>query len=84
MGDQVTIIGVAGRGEADAIDAFIDDTGVGGFDHAVDDDGSIWAEFGIVSQPSFVFVDDSGETFDHLGPLGVAGLTERVEALIAT
>jgi len=36
---------------------------------------------GVVSQPSFIFLDASGEATSHLGGLGVDGLTERLDAL---
>lgn len=47
----------------------------------MDETGAIWADFKIVSQPSFVFLDESGVSTSHLGPLGIDGLTERLDAL---
>jgi predicted DsbA family dithiol-disulfide isomerase len=80
-GDQVTFVGVAGRDELPAINAFINDLGVDGFDHAVDDDGAVWAAYGVNSQPAFVFIDDSGETTRVLGAQGLDSLTERLDDL---
>lgn len=67
-------VGVAGRDDLAAINDFIATLGVDGFEHAVDDDGSLWANYGITSQPSFVFLDDDGSSTTHVGPLGTDGL----------
>ncbi len=74
-------MGVAGRDELPAVNEFIDTLGVAAFDHAVDQDGSLWRTYGITTQPSFIFIDDSGDTTTHLGALGLEGLSERLEAL---
>lgn len=81
FGDEVSFIGVAGRDDLAAINDFIDTLAVGGFEHAVDDDGSLWEHFGISTQPSFVFIDAGGEMTTHIGALGVSGLAERLETL---
>lgn len=58
---DVTFIGIPGRGKQPAMKQFVADTGVGGFQHVVDTDGRIWNEFGVVSQPSFAFINVTGE-----------------------
>lgn len=69
--DGVEFVGIAGLSDDDAaIDEFIEWTGTGGAVHVVDDDGSIWAGFGVALQPAFYFVNDDG-TFHRAG----AGLT---------
>ena len=80
-GSDVVFVGVAGRDDVDAINGFIDDFDVGAFDHIVDESGAIWANFEIVSQPSFIFLDSTGESSSHLGALGVDGLSQRLDAL---
>ena len=81
---RARIIGVASRDSIEQMEAFVADTGVDTFPHAVDIDGDIWEFFGIGSQPAFVFINDDG-TFDtRLGSLGEDGLTERVEQLLAS
>ena len=74
-------VGVAGRDGLDSINGFINDYDVGGFDHIVDESGAIWANFEIVSQPSFIFLDSNGESTSHLGALGVEGLSDRLDTL---
>lgn len=51
------------------------------FVQIADFDQTIWAEWGVVSQPAFVFLDDTGEPEGHLGALGADELLKRVEAL---
>ena len=76
-------MGIAGRDGIDPIVDFIDKFDVGSFDHVVDESGAIWANFEIVSQPSFIFVAASGAATSHLGALGVGGMSERLDALLA-
>ena len=80
-GSAVTFVGVAGRDELPAITEFIDTLNVGAFEHAVDGDGSLWANYEITTQPSFVFIDDDGTMSTHVGALGVGGLTEVLDDL---
>ena len=61
---------------------FVDETGVGGFEHLIDADGIIWSELGVFDQPAFAFVDDDGSVEVFVGALGEDGLTERLQALI--
>lgn len=80
---SVQVIGVAGRGEVDEMESFIDDTGTGDLVHLADSDGSIWSQFEIIAQPAFAFIDDSGEVEVFSGALGREALTERMQALSA-
>ncbi len=83
-GENVTIIGVAGRAGDQSIIEFVDERGVSGFDHVIDDpDGTVWAAYGFGSQPAFAFLNDDGTMETHLGALGVSGMSERIETLIA-
>ena len=85
IGDDVRLVGVAGRGEGPEMVGFVADTDTGGIEHLIDDDGSIWRSFGITSQPAFAFIDDSGEVVDvHVGSLGEEALLERMQELAAT
>lgn len=63
---------------------FIEEGGVGGFQHAIDDDDlTIWKAFDVSTQPSFAFINDDGTFETFVGALGESGLTERIEALTA-
>ena len=78
---KVDLIGVAGRGEVPAMKEFVKETGTGGFDHIVDDDGAIWSRFGVAAQPAFAFVDDTGKVEVVVGSLDEQELTERLQAM---
>ena len=80
---QVEIIGIAGRDELPAIQAFVTDLDVGAVTHVVDEELGIWRAYGVSSQPACAFLNDDG-TFDvRGGSLGVDGLSERIETLLA-
>ncbi|MDZ7679634.1 MAG: redoxin domain-containing protein [Acidimicrobiales bacterium] len=79
-GDDVRVIGVPGRGQVNAMEQFVDDTGTGALEHVVDDDGSIWTAFGVYGQPAFAFIDDTGQIEVFVGTLGSA-LDDRVATL---
>ncbi len=76
-------IGVAGRDGLDAIRDFIDDEDVDAFEHIVDEDGIVWQQFGIASQPAWAFLNQDGEAEVAFGALGEQSLIGRVEDLIA-
>jgi thiol:disulfide interchange protein len=47
-----------------------------------DADGSVWARFGVVGQPSWVFIDgETGERELLFGLLGEEGLNARIDDL---
>ena len=75
-------MGIAGRDDVDAVNDFIATYEVGGFTHAFDDDGSVWAEFGVTSQPTFAFVSADGSVDVQFGRQGEEGLAERLDALV--
>ncbi|MEL7156235.1 MAG: hypothetical protein AAFN30_06515 [Actinomycetota bacterium] len=79
-GDKITIIGVPGLADADAMTAFVADEGVDGIPHLPDLDGALWARFGVEEQRTYVYVNDDGAV--SIG--GYGRLAEEVEALIAS
>jgi len=82
-GDRVAFLGVAGRDDPAAMEAFLVDYGVGGFPHAVDDSGDLWRWFDVTYQPAWVFLNDSGEVTSHRGPLFGSDLFARLDDLLA-
>ncbi|MGV8964643.1 MAG: redoxin domain-containing protein [Cellulomonas sp.] len=79
---QVTFLGVPGIGKQDAMRAFVEETGTGGFEHVVDDDGSLWQRFGVISQPAFAFIAPDGTVEVFAGALGADELRERAQSLV--
>ena len=84
FGDQVTILGVAGRDDLRDMEEFVAEFGVGGFEHIADEDVEIWKAYNVTSQPAFVFINDDGTSETLISSLGLEGLTARVEALAAS
>jgi len=80
-GNDVTFVGVAGLGEIPAMQDFVADYDVSGFTHLADMDGTIWQRFGVVEQPAYAFVDDSGAVSVLRGALGADRLAAEVALL---
>lgn len=79
---QVTFIGIAGHGEVAAMQQFVSDTGTGALTHLVDDDGSRWQRFGVVTQPAFAFVGADGVARTVPGSLEPDALRAETDALL--
>jgi hypothetical protein len=73
---------MSGRAEAGDIDAFIAEFGLDGFPHTIDESGDLWAGYGVVGQPAWVFIDAEGSAEVVSGSLGEDAIVERIEALI--
>jgi thiol-disulfide isomerase/thioredoxin len=80
---NVTFLGVPGLGQVADMRRFVDNTGTAGLQHLVDADGSLWQRFGVVAQPSFVFVGADGTSELFGGALGADQLRSRASALSA-
>lgn len=62
FGDDLTIIGVAGKDTDAEHEAFVDRHDLAAIPHAIDDDGSLWAKYGVGYQPAWVFIAEDGTT----------------------
>lgn len=80
---KVDFVGIPGRGKLPEMRKFVSETGTGGFTHVSDVSGSLWQQFGITSQPSFVFVDSAGHGTRVVGKLDASELRSRVQKLAA-
>ena len=81
FGDRVAFVGMAGHDTDEAHRAFVDEHGLDHLLHVVDDDGSLWARFGVSYQPAWVFVDDDGTMRTVAGGL-YEDLEARLQALV--
>ena len=80
-GDRVRIVGVAGHDTDDAHRAFVAEHGLEGLVHLVDDDGSVWAHYGVGYQPAWVLIDEDGGVERIAGGL-YEDLDARLRALV--
>lgn len=75
---EVEFIGVAGQGEAAAMEEFVASTGTDGMRHIIDEDGSIWSGFEVTTQPSFSFLRTSGTFLTYTGKMSDKEIDDRV------
>ncbi len=77
-------IGIAALDSEAAMQSFVAATGVKDvFPNVNDENGDIWARYGIGYQPAFVFLGANGvqETF---GSLGEQDITDRISSLFGS
>lgn len=70
---QVEFVGVAWTGNDDSFQRFIDKYSLS-FPQISDDPGTVFARFGVPSQPALVVVDPNGDTQVLLGAMDDADL----------
>lgn len=63
------------------MEGFVADTGTGELTHLVDAEGTIWREYGVITQPAFALIGADGEIEVINGALGADGLRDAVERL---
>lgn len=83
LADDVVLVGVASSGTTKQMQAFVAETGTSAITHVADVPGDVWRQFGIVAQPTFVFIDDDGRTQTFAGALGEAALIDAMRQLAA-
>lgn len=82
LSDSVEIIGVGGRDTTANMARFVERHDLHHVRQIADESGEVWARFGIVGQPAWVFIDgETGEQRRQIGALGAAGLQQGIEDL---
>lgn len=66
---DANFVGIAGQSNADAMRAFVEEYGIGGFPNLVDVDGDVWLKFGVTQQPAYALVSADGEVTTEQGNL---------------
>lgn len=62
FGDDLAIIGIAGKDTDAEHQEFVERHDLAAIPHAIDDDGSLWAKYGVGYQPAWVFIAEDGTT----------------------
>jgi peroxiredoxin len=62
FGDDLHVIGIAGKDTDAEHEEFVARHDLGAIPHAIDDDGSLWAKYGVGYQPAWVFIAEDGTT----------------------
>ncbi len=78
---DVTFVGVGAQDDLPAMQAFVNDYGVGGFAHLADLDASIWQRFGVTLQPAYAFVGADGSIDVVKSRISAEELDSRLAAL---
>lgn len=73
-------VGVASQDDVQAMEQFIDRTGVEGFPNVNDESGDVWARYGVTYQPTFVFIAADGST-ERFGALGQERIQQTIDDL---
>jgi thiol-disulfide isomerase/thioredoxin len=83
-GDRVNFIGVGALGTSAEMRTFVGDTGVGAFTNIDDSSGNVWKRFGVVLQPTLIFISAKGKITNHIGPSDAEFLDAKLKALTAS
>ena len=78
---EVRVVGVAGFDEADAMREFVAQRGLASIPHLEDPAGRVWGAFGVIGQPTTVFMDAAGGLQVVPGVLSAEELVDRARAL---
>lgn len=60
LAGKVTVVGVAGLDQPDAMRRFVGQWKLEAIPHLADEAGTVWKRFGVTAQSTFVFLDASG------------------------
>ncbi|MDN4473839.1 redoxin family protein [Demequina zhanjiangensis] len=82
--EGVGFYGLPGKSDVADAQAFVDEYGVDGFPHLFDDDGTLWANFGVSYQPALVLIDDDGSVEVMPGATDADGIVAAAEKLAAS
>lgn len=78
---KVNFIGIGALGnEAEMVD-FVTHTGISIFTNLYDGDGKLWNRFGVVIQPTLLFIDAKGKISSKVGPSDEEFLQKKLVAL---
>ena len=81
---EVTFIGVAAQDDLPPMQAFVENYGVGGFEHLADLDASIWRRFGVTQQPAYAFIGADGSVDVVKSRISASELSDKLAELTAS
>ena len=79
--DKVNFVGVGALGSREELAEFVGITGTSNFTNLDDSSGKLWNRFGIVIQPTLLFIDAKGTITSKVGPSDEKFLAKRLAAL---
>ena len=82
-GDELTVIGMMFDDRPADAAAFLDRYGDAGYEHVIDERGSISIDYGVIGPPETFFVDADGIVrAKQIGPLDDAAMAEHLGAIL--
>lgn len=78
---KVNFLGIGANGSVDEMKEFVGMHKVTKVTHLNDANGALWNRFGVVIQPTLVFVDKNGKIETHIGPATTSFISKKVAAL---
>lgn len=79
--DRVNFVGVGALGSAPEMQEFVSAHGIGIFPNIADTNAKVWAKFGVVLQPSLIFIDKTGKSSIKIGPSDADFLNAKLKSL---
>lgn len=80
---KVNFVGIGALGNQAEMQDFVTHTGTSVFTNLNDADGKLWNRFGVVIQPTLIFVDAKGKITSKVGPSDEEFLQKKLVALTA-
>ncbi len=80
---KVNFLGVGALGSGEEMADFVTHTGTSIFTNLNDESGKIWNRFGVIIQPTLIFVDAKGKISSKVGPSDEEFLAKKLVALTA-
>jgi thiol-disulfide isomerase/thioredoxin len=78
---KVNFVGVGALGNTAELQEFIDKTGTSVITNIDDSSGAVWKRFGVVIQPTLIFVDKKGKITTKMGPSDTKFLESKLKSL---
>jgi thiol-disulfide isomerase/thioredoxin len=78
---KVNFIGVGALGNREEMVHFIEINGTSNFTNIDDSSGKIWKRFGVILQPTLIFIDKSGAITTKIGPSDGDFLNSKLKQL---
>jgi len=79
--NRVNFVGVGALGSRDELVEFVGLTGTSNFTNLDDSSGKLWNRFGVIIQPTLLFIDTKGNITAKVGPSDERFLAKRLAAL---
>ncbi len=79
--NRVNFVGVGALGSRDELVEFVGLTGTSNFTNLDDSSGKLWNRFGVIIQPTLLFIDTKGNITTKVGPSDERFLAKRLAAL---